>query len=570
MPHPSLLKIASADLFAGHWVPIPGESLRSTNPAHPEEVIWQGAPVLAHVDQAVAAARAALPAWSRFPLERRAAVLRRFAKIATARIDEMTALIRDEVGKPAWDAKGEAALLAAKVDITLDAGPEGAMRRVTGYDTALSPTRRGRAWFRPHGVMAVLGPFNFPAHLPNGHIVPALALGNTIVFKPSDKTPACGQLLAEFYHEALEAEGAPPGVFNLVQGTAPIASVLASHQDIDGVLFTGSWPVGRRILEANLDRPGRILALEMGGNNPAVILEDADLRQKAVHRVRAAHAFISSGQRCTCTRRLIVHEAVADRVIPAVCKAASSLILGDPRDTATPVFMGPVISQAAREQILASQAEMHAAGGRTLVLATAVDGPGGGWYVSPGVMQVDGFSRMTPGLSESSSEVPGARRASSREHPGLRLGTGSDPASQGVATLGPDVEVFGPFLRICTVKDLDEAIEQANATGFGLAASLFQQNPAAIERFQHEVRAGCININTGTAGASSKLPFGGLGHSGNHRPAGSFSVDYSAYPVAGMIEQADGALVSPGMRVRGTRGLHRTSAPAERHIAGSS
>jgi succinylglutamic semialdehyde dehydrogenase len=552
VPHPSLLKIASADLFAGRWVPIPGDSLRSHNPAHPEEVIWQGTPVLAHVDQAVAAARAALPVWSRWPLERRAAVLRRFAKIATARVDEMTALIRDEVGKPAWDAKGEAALLAAKVDITLDQGPEGAMRRVTGYDTALSPTRRGRAWFRPHGVMAVLGPFNFPAHLPNGHIVPALALGNTIVFKPSDKTPACGQLLAEFYQEALEAEAAPPGVFNLVQGTAPIAAALASHADIDGVLFTGSWPVGRRILEANLDRPGRILALEMGGNNPAVILADADLKQAVIECVRCA--FISSGQRCTCTRRLIVHEAVADRVIPAICKAASSLILGDPRDTQTPVFMGPVISQAAREQILASQAEMHAAGGRTLVLATAVDGPGGGWYVSPGVMQVDGFSWAGSGDRGGSGEggetgrgmVAGEIASSTQSQ--LRAAPLS-PSYSAISSLpGADVEVFGPFLRITTVKNLDEAIEQANATDFGLAASLFTKDPAAIERFQHEVRAGCININTGTAGASSKLPFGGLGHSGNHRPAGSFSVDYSAYPVAGMIEQADAALISPGMR----------------------
>jgi succinylglutamic semialdehyde dehydrogenase len=511
---PVPLRHASADLIGGEWRSLaatnsdaPANFVTSTNPAHPDEVIWQGVPRESHVDEAVAAARASLPAWSRWPMERRAAVLRRFAKIAQARESDMTALIREEVGKPTWDAKAEASLLAAKVDITLDQGPHGALHRVSGYQLPLAPTRTGKAWFRPHGVMAVLGPFNFPAHLPNGHIVPALALGNTIVFKPSDKAPATGQLLAEFFQEALEAEHAPPGVFNLVQGAANIAAKLSSHDGLDGVLFTGSWPVGRRIMEANLDRPGRLLALEMGGNNPAIILGDADLRQAVIECVRSA--FISAGQRCTCTRRLIVHEAVADRVIPALCKAASSLILGDPREPHT--FMGPVISEAARQAILEAQSRMHAAGGGTLVLATAVDGPGGGWYVSPGVMEVEGFSR--------GGEGPGA-----------------------------DVEVFGPFLRITTVRDLDEALAQANATDFGLAASLFTKDPAAIEAFQHDCRAGCLNINTGTAGASSKLPFGGLGHSGNHRPAGSFSMDYCAYPVAGMIESGGAATIPTGMR----------------------
>jgi succinylglutamic semialdehyde dehydrogenase len=518
VPPPRTLQRESADLIGGRWIAIPGDQIQSANPAKPDEIIWQGTPSPSHADRAVAAARDAFPPWSRLPLERRAAVLRRFAQIATARVEEMAALIRDEVGKPTWDARAEAALIASKVEITLDQSPEGALQRVSGYELYLTPTRRGRAWFRPHGVMAVLGPFNFPAHLPNGHIVPALALGNTVVLKPSDKAPACGQLLAEFFQEALEAEKAPPGVVNLVQGGAPIAAALSSHEDIDGVLFTGSWPVGRRIMEANLDRPGRILALEMGGNNPAIVLPDADLKQAVIECVRSA--FISAGQRCTCTRRLIVHEAVAGRVVPAVCKAASGLIIGDPSDAHT--FMGPVISREARESILGAQSRMQAGGGHTLVLATALDGPGSGWYVSPGVMEVDEFSAS-----------PSHRLTASSSQPLFP---------------GADIEVFGPFLRICIVNNLDQAIEQANATEFGLAASLFTKDHSAIERFQHECRAGCININTGTAGASSKLPFGGLGKSGNHRPAGSFSADYCAYPVAGMIETGNAATIPPGMR----------------------
>ena len=501
-----------ADLIDGRWVSIAGASVVSENPAHPSETVWSGSPRGGHVDAAVAAARGAAEPWSRWPAERRAAVLRRFQQVATRRAEEMAALIRDEVGKPLWDARAEASLLASKVDITLDAGPEGSLRRIAGYEVGMGPampTRRGAAWFRPHGVMAVLGPFNFPAHLPNGHIVPALAAGNTVVFKPSDKAPAVGQLLAEFFAEALEDERAPAGVFNLVQGHGPIAAALASHEGIDGVLFTGSWPVGRRIMGANLDHPGRILALEMGGNNPAVIMPDADLKQAVIECVRCA--FITAGQRCTCTRRLIVHEAVADKVMGAVCRAASQLIIGDPR-AEHPVFMGPVISDAARREILEAQRAMQRGGGKALVLATALDPEG--WFVSPGVMQVERFTR--------------------------------DASLSGGA--GADVEVFGPLLRVSTVASLDEAIEQCNATQYGLAASLFSRDPAAVAEFQHRVRAGCININTGTAGASSKLPFGGLGRSGNHRPAGAFSVDYCAYPVAGMTESADASQVSPGMR----------------------
>lgn len=517
--HPSLTH-GAADLIAGSWraLDMSGPAVESRNPARAGELIWRGRPNEGHVDRAVAAARAALPEWSRWAIERRAAVLRRYQQVCGARLDAIAALIRDEVGKPLWDAKAEASLLATKVDITLDATPPyGPLARVSGYEVSLGGTKAGRTWFRPHGVMAVLGPFNFPAHLPNGHIVPALLMGNTVVLKPSDKTPAVGQLLGELLLEAMQAEHAPAGVVNVVQGAAAAAAKLAAHDGVDGVLFTGSWPVGRRIMEANLDHPGRILALEMGGNNAAVILPDADLKQAVIECVRCA--FISTGQRCTCTRRVIVHEAVAGAVIPAICKAASNLIIGDPAGDG-PVFMGPVISEQARAAILESQSALHAAGGELLMPMRPLDVPPGtsdsvtsqGWYLTPGVMKVDRFT------------------------------IGED------AGCGADIEVFGPFLRISVVKNLDEAIEQANATRFGLAASIFTKDEAAIARFLHEARAGCVNVNAGTAGASGKLPFGGLGLSGNHRPAGAFSLDYCAYPVAGMIESGDASTISPGMR----------------------
>lgn len=511
------LQQAPSNLFAGAWHPIPGQSLRSCQPAHPSRDVWSGSPDPAHLQAAVDAARAAQPAWAAWPFEKRAAALRVFRDLATQRAEAIATLIRDEVGKPMWDAKAEAALLAAKVDITLEQSPTAALNRVTGFELSLTPTRAGRCWFRPHGVLGVLGPFNFPAHLPNGHIIPALAMGNTILFKPSDKAPAVGQALAELFHDALTQAGAPAGVFNMIQGGPAIAASLASHPGLDGILFTGSWPVGRRILEANLDRPGRLLALEMGGNNPAIILPDADLAQAIIECVRSA--FVTTGQRCTCTRRIIIHRDIAGRVIPALCKAASSLFIGAP-DAPHPVFMGPIISKAARDAVLDAQSQMARAGGETLVPCTAIDGPGHepgelpGWYLTPGICKVPRFVRASH---------------SPLTHP------------------GEDIEVFGPLLRISIADDLDDAITQANATDFGLAASIFTRDEAVASAFAARAKAGCINWNTGTAGASSKLPFGGLGLSGNHRPAGAFSLDYCAYPVAGMLERSNASTLAPGM-----------------------
>jgi len=251
-----------------------------------------------------------------------------------------------------------------------------------------------------------------------------------------------------------------------------------------------------------------MIALEMGGNNPAVIMPDADLKQAVIECVRAG--FITTGQRCTCTRRVIVHEEVAGKVIPAICKAASNLMVGDPR-AEHPVFMGPIISGEARNAVINSQQTFAEQGGEVLLKSTPMDHPDGGWYLTPGVVRVDRFV----------------------------------PKDSGDA--GCDVEVFGPLLRVSVVSDLDDAIHQASATQFGLAASIFTQDGEAMERFLREARAGCVNVNTGTAGASSKLPFGGLGRSGNHRPAGAFSLDYCAYPVASMVERGEGASTPPGM-----------------------
>ncbi len=478
------LKHAPSDYIGGRFVPVQGDAITSRDPADPSRIVWQGSPRREHVDEAVEAARRALPAWSSLSIEQRAESLKQWKAVSSANIERIAGLITDEMGKTLAESRLEAGALGEKVDITLG---EHSLGRVRTQHVKVSATRHGECRFKPHGVMAVIAPFNFPAHLANGHFVPALLLGNTVVVKPSDKTPAVGQLLGELMHEA----GLPAGVFNVVQGDAENSKALTTHPEIDGILFTGSWPVGRSILQANLDRPGRIVALEMGGNNPAVIMPDAPRKLAVLECVRAS--FATTGQRCTCTRRIIVHKDAADWFIPAFCKAASNLLIG-PGRSRQPVFMGPVATEASVHAVLDFERELAASGGRVLVQAAQPTDTG--YFISPSVVEVDGFS------------------------------------------LDRDKEVFGPLVQIALVNDLDEAIAQANTTRYGLAAAIFTASAANYEAFFAQVRSGCINHNTGTAGASSKLPFGGVGLSGNHRPAGTFSIDYCAYPVAAMLESA--------------------------------
>ncbi|MSR44064.1 MAG: aldehyde dehydrogenase family protein [Phycisphaerales bacterium] len=470
------------------------EQIVSCDPAHPCTEVWRGAAVLAHIDHAVQAAREAARGWNATGEENRRKSLHSWRAALIANEDRLARLITLETGKTLAESRLEAKALAEKVSITLD--PVSA-DRVRGFDFQVTPTRQGVCAFRPHGVMAVLGPFNFPAHLPNGHIVPALYAGNTIVFKPSERAPAVGQLLGEIAASA----GFPPGVFNVVAGGARVAQRLSEHGDIDGILFTGSWSVGRRIVAANLDRPGRVIALEMGGSNAALVCRDANLKQAVIECVRSA--FATAGQRCTCTRRILVDASIADAFIPLFARVASTLVIGA-GDSAEPVFMGPVISSAARDAVMAFQSRRVREGAAIILPATTLDRAG--WFVSPGVLQVQRFDIAT------------------------------------------DEECFGPIVQIAVASDDDDAIEQANASHFGLVAAVFTASEERWQRIAPHIRAGCINWNVGTAGASSRLPFGGLGHSGNHRPAGAFSVDYCAAPIAHLQERSDAAALPQGMR----------------------
>ena len=464
--------------------------LVSTEPASGQP-IWEHP--IGDVDAEVSAARAAFPGWATEPLAVRTEALRRFANIVRNRQNEFADLIARETGKPLWEAVTETEAVINKVEISINAYSERTpQHRVEGALGAKMVLRH-----KPHGVLAVLGPYNFPAHLPNGHIVPALLAGNAVVFKPSEKTPATGMVLTKMFHEA----GIPAGVVRCVIGGVSEGKALAGHPGIDGLLFTGSARAGVSLHRQFAETPQKILALEMGGNNPIVVWDAADM--EAVATLVAQSAFLSAGQRCSNARRLILKDGTEEKLLKPLLKIVDRIIVGEPHAKPAP-FMGPVIDNAAADQLMAAYAAMVAKGAKVIrpLERRAPDRP----FLSPAIIDV------------------------------------TDVAER------PDEELFGPVLQVIRVPDFDAAIAEANNTAYGLSASLIGGSPELFERFWTFVHAGVINWNKPTNGAPSNAPFGGVGLSGNHRPSAYYAADYCAYPVVSSeAEQIRGA-IAQGLR----------------------
>lgn len=431
------------------------------------------------VERAIGAARRAQPAWSCLRPAARAAALRRIGGHLRERGEELARLVTREMGKPLWESRSEVRRMEGRIRITLgEALPDVAPR------TFDHPP--GRLVYRPIGVVAVLGPFNFPANLVHGQVIPALAAGNTVVVKPSEEVPAVGQT----YAEIMDAAGLPPGVFNLVQGGAAVGRALAQHDGVDAVLFTGSWATGRAIARATVGQPGKLLALEMGGKNAAIVLGDADPALAAREIVRSA--FATSGQRCSSTSRVLVHRKLAGETIDRIVDLALRVGVGYGFDD--DVYMGPLVSEHARRRFLARIAAAERSGiAAPLLPARRLERERPGHYVTPSVHRV------------------------------LRRDFASDYLGE---------ELFGPNLAIDVVGDLDEAIALANAPAYGLCLSAFTGSRRAFDEVLRRGRAGVINWNRGTIGGSPHMPFGGLGRSGNHRPGGSHTIRSCVFPVA--------------------------------------
>lgn len=478
----------------GEWVAGLGARRIKTDPVS-NEALWQGYDADAsQVVHACQAARAAFPAWAKLAFIQRQAIVEKFAALLESNKTALTEIIARETGKPRWEATTEITAMINKASISVKA-----YHARTGTQHTEMPDGAATLRHRPHGVLAVFGPYNFPGHLPNGHIIPALLAGNTLIFKPSELTPWTGEAVVKLWEQA----GLPPGVLNLVQGGRETGQALSSLEGIDGLLFTGSANTGFQLHRQLAGQPEKILALEMGGNNALIVEDPADL-DAAVH-LTIQSAFITAGQRCTCARRLLVKRGEAGDAFLRRLVAVSSRLVPAAWDADPQPFFGGLISVQAAQHVYQAWQSHVARGGKTLL--------------EPHLLQA-GTSLLSPGIIEMS----------------------------GVQSV-PDEEVFGPLLCVWRYGDFEEAIALANTTRYGLACGLISPDREQFAQLLLEARAGIVNWNKPLTGAASTAPFGGVGASGNHRPSAWYAADYCAWPMAS-LESAELALpqtLSPGL-----------------------
>ncbi|NNA02076.1 succinylglutamate-semialdehyde dehydrogenase [Pseudomonas lundensis] len=482
--------------IAGAWQNGQGEAFESLNPVT-QQVLWSGQGADAsQVDAAVNAARQAFAGWAKRSFDARLTVLEAFAASLKTNADALARCIGEETGKPLWESATEVTSMINKVAISVQSYRERTGEKSGPLGDATAVLRH-----KPHGVVAVFGPYNFPGHLPNGHIVPALLAGNCVVFKPSELTPKVAELTVKCWIEA----GLPAGVLNLLQGARDTGIALAAHAGIDGLFFTGSSRTGNALHQQFAGRPDKILALEMGGNNPLVVDQVADV-EAAVYTIIQS-AFISAGQRCTCARRLLVPEgAWGDSLLTRLVEVSQRIEVGAFDQQPAP-FMGSVISLQAARALMDAQEVLLGSGAVALLEMSQPDSNAA--LLTPGIIDVTEVSERS------------------------------------------DEELFGPLLQVIRYADFDAAIAQANNTAFGLAAGLLSDSEARYQQFWLESRAGIVNWNKQLTGAASSAPFGGIGASGNHRASAYYAADYCAYPVAS-LETPTLALptaLTPGVRL---------------------
>jgi aldehyde dehydrogenase (NAD+) len=451
------------------------ERARDLNPARPSEVLAETLLADAVIAaEAVEAARTAFRAWRSASPSERADVLRRAGDFLERDADEIGRDLTREEGKTLAEAVGEtrraAAIFRYYAGQTFE--PDGDVYPSANPATLLYSRRE------PLGVVVAITPWNFPLAIPAWKIAPALAFGNSVVWKPAELVPLTSLRL----HEALLEAGLPPGVLNLVLGRgSSVGETLVTHAEADAVTFTGSNEVGRNVQAAAVTH-GKKVQLELGGKNPAVVLADADLASAAEQVARGA--FLSAGQKCTATSRVIVERDVLDELSERLSALARSWKLGDPLDPETQV--GPLVSEDRLSEVLGyldgargDGAEIRAGGARAEAL-------GEGWFVEPTVL----------------AGIPA-------EHPVVRE------------------EVFGPVAALLPADGYDEAVELANDTPFGLTAALFTRDLGKALRFAREIRAGVVKVNQETAGLEFHVPFGGMkGSSSGSREQGKVARDF--------------------------------------------
>lgn len=458
--------VSVGHFVSGHFQPLSGTaSVQSVNPWNPEETLADVAiGSTADVDQAVQAATSAFSGWCGRTASARADALFAWADKVQARSDELATAIAREVGKPLGEAKGE---IGRTVSLLRYYAGE-AVRPSGEVVPALTSSSLQYAIRVPLGVVGLITPWNFPFAIPIWKAAPALAMGNTVVLKPSELSALCGQLLAETAYDL------PAGVLNVVQGDGSTGAALVEHAGVRAISFTGSVAVGKTIQGQCAARNAKVQC-EMGGKNAAVVLKDADLPRAA--NLVAGGAMRFAGQKCTATSRVIVEASVYDAFLAELIKAVDALPTGSPLDAATAI--GPVIDERAHTRLAS-------------ILATA-----------------------------------GERiHASSAQHPGFWV----PPTIIGPVEVSADVaqnELFGPVLAVIKAQDLDHAIQLANSTDFGLSTAVYTRDIAAAMSYVDRIEAGLVRVNGDTTGVDLHAPFGGMkASSSGTREQGTVAKDF--------------------------------------------
>jgi alpha-ketoglutaric semialdehyde dehydrogenase len=453
----------ASSYVAGAWTAARADAV-SVNPSRPtEEVLRFSCASTREVDDAFTAAGEALAAWTATPAPLRGQVVRHAAALVESRREELARLLTLDQGKTYPEGLGE---LGRTIETLYFQSAQGWATAGELFHSS-KPDEQIRTVRRPVGVVGVITPFNFPLLIPAWKIAPALVNGNTVVWKPANSDPAAAVELIRIFEEA----GVPPGVLNLVLGQgAEIGDAIVGHERLDAVTFTGSVPVGQRIVAETTGRGVRS-QLELGGHNAAIVFPDADFRLAA--REIVSGAMLLAGQKCTSTRRVIVHREVHDELVPLLVEEVNRLRIGDGFEEG--VHVCPLVTEQARAEVLAEVERARADGAEVIEGGTLVGAAGEeGWFMRPTVL-----TGVTPSMRVAQEEV------------------------------------FGPVTAVLPVEDDDEAIAVANGTRFGLSASVFTASERRVRRCIAEVDVGVLHVNNQTTGNEPHVPFGGRRASGS-------------------------------------------------------
>lgn len=457
--------------IGGAWLDAAeGDTFENINPARNSDLIGRFPKSTgADVDAAVQAARRSLTSWSGMPAPHRGEILRRIGDLLTQRKDDIAHAMTREMGKTFLETRGD---VQEAIDTAYYAASE--TRRLFGHTVPSElPHKFNMTIRRPLGVVGVITAWNFPVAVPTWKIFPALASGNTVVFKPSHDAPHSGMLLVHILVDA----GVPDGVVNLIQGTGEAGSAMVNHPDVNAITFTGSTETGSKIGEI-CGRLHKRFSLEMGGKNPQIVMEDADL-DLALEGVLWG-AFGTTGQRCTATSRLILHESIHDEFVERLTERARRLRLGYGNDEG--VDLGPLINSRGLEKVTRYVGIGKEEGANLVLGGNRAQGEGldDGFFFEPTIFT-------------------GVRRE-------MRIA---------------QEEIFGPVLSVFKVSSYDDAVATANDTKYGLSSSIYTQDVNRAFRAIHEIEAGITYVNGPTIGAEAHMPFGGVKQTGNgHREGG--------------------------------------------------